>query len=114
MLKFMKLNKLVMVALVALGAVACEKSDKGIDDQSPKSVTINLANVQAGSRSMGDPLKKQIRLFLNVFKFFLLMVRLCTWVRKQMELLNLNTILNHSKEKAWILLQQRSISYRRM
>ena len=66
----MKLNKLVMVALVALGAVACEKSDKGIDDQSPKSVTINLANVQAGSRSMGTPLTKENQVVLNRFQVF--------------------------------------------
>lgn len=70
MLKFMKLNKLVMVALVALGAVACEKSDKGIDDQSPKSVTINLANVQAGSRSMGDPLEETDKVVLERFQVF--------------------------------------------
>ena len=66
----MKLNKLVMVALVALGAVACEKSDKGIDDQSPKSVTINLANVQAGSRSMGDPLEETDKVVLERFQVF--------------------------------------------
>ena len=66
----MKLNKLVLVALVALGAVACEKSDKGIDDQSPKSVTINLANVQVGSRSMGTPLTKEDQVVLNRFQVF--------------------------------------------
>ena len=66
----MKLNKLVMVALVALGAVACEKSDKGIDDQSPKSVTINLANVQAGSRSEGKPLTTNDQVVLTRFQVF--------------------------------------------
>ena len=105
----MKLNKLVMVALVALGAVACEKSDKGIDDQSPKSVTINLANVQALVRR-GNPLRRMIKLFLLVFKFFLLMVQLCTWVRRRMEM-KLTTILLQHKE---ILIRKLFIFYLQM
>ena len=103
----MKLNKLVMVALVALGAVACEKSDKGIDDQSPKSVTINLANVQAGSRSEGKPLTTNDQV---VLKFFLLMVQLCTWVRRRMEM-KLTTILLQHKE---ILIRKLFIFYLQM
>lgn len=106
----MKLNKLVMVALVALGAVACEKSDKGIDDQSPKSVTINLANVQAGSRSEGKPLTTNDQVVLTRFQVFLLMVQLCTWVRRRMEM-KLTTILLQHKE---ILIRKLFIFYLQM
>lgn len=50
----MKLNKLVLVALMALGAVACDKNDGEETSKAPKSVSLKLANVKAISARSGD------------------------------------------------------------
>lgn len=67
----MKLSKLMMVALVALGAVACDKND-GIDERenSPKSITLDLTNVEMGSRSTGSTFESDENITLTNFMVF--------------------------------------------
>lgn len=62
----MKLNKLTLIALVALGAVACDKND-GInnEDNTPRTVTISLANAEVGSRALEPAAKTDDKAQLN-------------------------------------------------